>query len=131
MLERERFPRLCQLASIICVIALVYLSLAPIQLITRTQVLSGREEHWLAYLLTALFSTLATGTRGAWVAAGGLVGLAALLEIGQSLSIGRHPAIADFSASALGALMGTAVGALTLVGLRARAAVSGYRTAKS
>ena len=114
MLVRASFKRLCQLASIASVFALVYLSLAPAQLMTRTQVLSGTEEHWIAYMLTALIATATTKLRSAFAAAGGLVLLAGMLELGQNLSIGRHPELTDFSASALGAVMGTVIGSLIL-----------------
>ena len=82
----------------------------------RTHVLTGYEEHFLAYLVAG--AIIAAAPRGSpplgtgillWLYAG-------VLELGQNFVPGRHPAIEDFAASALGALVGIV---LTTV-LRAR-----------
>ena len=67
----------------------------------RTDVLTGYEEHFLAYLVAG--AIIAAAPRGSpplgtgillWLYAG-------VLELGQNFVPGRHPAIEDFAASAL------------------------------
>ena len=89
--------------------------------------MSAKEEHWVAFLLTALVITATTGQRGVFSTASGLVLLAGLLEMGQSFTFGRHPALTDFSSSALGAVMGAAVGSLILFALSNRAPLPAIR----
>ncbi len=76
----------------------------------RSGVLSGHEEHFLAYLLSAfsISTTQRRTTPSLWI--GLALGLyAGLLEIGQLYVPGRHPAVEDFCASAVGAFVGVAV----------------------
>jgi VanZ family protein len=98
------------------VLALAVLSWTPGQYMVRTDVLTGHEEHFLAYLIAN--AIIAAATRGStplrtaillWLYAG-------VLELGQNFVPGRHPAIEDFVVSASGALVGIV---LTTV-LRAR-----------
>ena len=89
-----------------CVILLAVLSLLPAQQMVRTG-LPGRLEHFVAYAGSAAVAMAGYGARrpgvqiigGFWVYAG-------ILEYLQHFSPGRHPAIEDFAASALGAAGG-------------------------
>ena len=75
----------------------------------RTGVLSGHEEHFLAYLISGCVLAAASRRSHYAAVASALCSYAALLELGQYAVPGRHPAFQDFSASSLGALMGIAV----------------------
>jgi VanZ family protein len=89
-----------------CVILLAVLSLLPAQEMVRTGV-PGQLEHLVAYAGSA--SVAMAGywqSRGAVRIIGSFWGYAVLLEWLQRFSPGRHPAVEDFAASALGALCG-------------------------
>ena len=93
-----------------CVILLAVLSLLPAQDMVRTGI-PGELEHFVAYAGSASIAIGGYGRRGAariiglfWIYAG-------ILEYLQHFSPGRHPAILDFAASALGAFFGGVVGA--------------------
>ena len=89
-----------------CVILLAILSLLPDQQMVRTG-LPGRVEHFVAYAGSAAIAVAAYGaTRGGMQIIGGFWVYGAILEYLQNFSPGRHPAIGDFAASALGALCG-------------------------
>jgi VanZ family protein len=89
-----------------CVILLAILSLLPDQQMVRTG-LPGRLEHFVAYAgSTAIAMTGYGASRGGLQIIGGFWVYAAILEYLQHFSPGRHPAIGDFAASALGALCG-------------------------
>ena len=89
-----------------CVILLAILSLLPDQQMMRTG-LPGRVEHFVAYAGSAAIAVAAYGaTRGGMQIIGGFWVYGAILEYLQNFSPGRHPAIGDFGASALGALCG-------------------------
>ena len=89
-----------------CVILLAILSLLPAEEMVRTG-LPGRLEHFVAYAGSAAIAVAGYGaTRGSAQIIGGLWVYAGILEYLQHLSPGRHPAIEDFAASALGALCG-------------------------
>ena len=89
-----------------CVIMLAILSLLPAEEMVRTG-LPGRLEHFVAYAGSAAIAVAGYGaTRGSAQIIGGLWVYAGILEYLQHLSPGRHPAIEDFAASALGALCG-------------------------
>ena len=89
-----------------CVILLAILSLLPDQQIMRTG-LPGRVEHFVAYAGSAAIAMAGYGaTRGGMQIIGGIWVYAAILEYLQHFSPGRHPAIGDFAASALGASCG-------------------------
>ena len=89
-----------------CVILLAVLSLLPDQQMVRTG-LRGRLEHLVAYAGSAAIAVAGYGaSRGGVQIIGGFWVYAAILEYLQHFSPGRHPAIGDFAASALGALCG-------------------------
>ena len=89
-----------------CVILLAILSLLPDQQMMRTG-LPGRVEHFIAYAGSAAIAVAGYGaTRGGMQIIGGFWVYGAILEYLQNFSPGRHPAIGDFAASALGALCG-------------------------
>jgi VanZ family protein len=95
-----------------CVILLAILSLLPDQQMMRTG-LPGRVEHFVAYAGSAAIAMVGYGaTRGGMQIIGGFWVYAAILEYLQHFSPGRHRAIEDFAASALGALCGGLVIAL-------------------
>jgi hypothetical protein len=97
---------LARICAGFCITALAVLSWIPGAYMIRTGVLSGHEEHFLAYLISG--SVVAVAFRRSYYAglACALGWYAALLEIGQYVVPGRHPAFADFSASSFGALAG-------------------------
>jgi VanZ family protein len=89
-----------------CVILLAVLSLLPAEEMVRTG-LPGRLEHFVAYGGSAAVAMAGYGTsRGVVQIIGGFWMYAGILEYLQHFSPGRHPAIEDFAASALGALCG-------------------------
>jgi len=95
-----------------CVILLAILSLLPAEEMVRTG-LPGRLEHFVAYAGSAAIAMAGYGeTRGGVQIIGGFWVYAGILEYLQHFSPGRHPAIEDFVASALGALCGGLVIAL-------------------
>jgi VanZ family protein len=85
-----------------CVILLAVLSLLPAQEMVRTG-LPGRLEHFVAYAGSAAVAMAGYGAsrRGVQII-GGFWVYAGILEYLQHFSPGRHPAIEDFAASALG-----------------------------
>ena len=94
-----------------CVILLAVLSLLPAQDMVRTGI-PGQLEHFVAYAGSASTAVAGYRRRGAvriiglfWIYAG-------ILEYLQHFSPGRHPSIADFAVSALGALCGRLAAAL-------------------
>jgi len=95
-----------------CVILLAILSLLPAEEMVRTG-LPGRLEHFVAYAGSAAIAMAGYGaSRSSVQIIGGFWVYAGLLEYLQHFSPGRHPAIEDFAASALGALCGGLVIAL-------------------
>jgi VanZ family protein len=97
-----------------CVILLAVLSLLPTQAMVRTG-LPGQLEHFVAYAGSAAIAIVGYGaSRGGIQIIGGFWVYAGILEYLQHFSPGRHPAIADFAASALGALCGGLVIVLLL-----------------
>ena len=89
-----------------CVILLAVLSLLPAQEMVRTG-FPGRVEHFVAYAGSAAVAMAGYGAnRSALQIIGGFWVYAGILEYLQHFSPGRHPAIEDFAASALGALCG-------------------------
>ena len=95
-----------------CVILLAILSLLPDQQMMRTG-LPGRVEHFVAYAGSAAIAVAGYGaSRGGVQIIGSFWVYAAILEYLQHFSPGRHPAIGDVAASALGALCGGLVIAL-------------------
>ena len=96
-----------------CVILLPVLSLLPAQHMVRTG-LPGRVEHFVAYAGSAAIAMARLGGSRGMQIIGGFWAYAGLLEYLQHFSSGRHPSIADFAASALGALCGGLASALLL-----------------
>ena len=95
-----------------CVLVLGVLSLLPAQDMVRTG-LPGRVEHFIAYAGSAAIAMAGYGaSRGTIQIIGGFWVYAGILEYLQHFSPGRHPALGDFTASALGALGGGFVIAL-------------------
>ena len=90
----------------LCIPALAVLSWTPGAYMIRTGVLSGHQEHFLAYLISGCLVAAASRSSHYAKVARALCSYAALLELGQYFIPGRHPAFQDFSASSLGALMG-------------------------
>ena len=89
-----------------CVVLLAVLSLLPAQQMVRTG-LPGRLEHFVAYAGSAAIAMAGYGARrGGTQIIGGFWVYPGILEYLQHFSPGRHPSIADFAASALGALCG-------------------------
>ena len=73
----------------------------------------GQLEHFVAYTGSATIATAGYGRRRGTVRIIGLFWIyAGVLEYLQHFSLGRHPSIADFAASALGALFGGLAAAL-------------------
>jgi VanZ family protein len=96
-----------------CIIALAVLSWTPGRYMVRTDVLSGQEEHFLAYLISGLIIAAAPRKSHRARTAVMLCLYAGLLELGQYYVPGRHPALEDFLASALGGLAG--IGLITVI----------------
>ena len=95
-----------------CVVLLPVLSLLPAQHMVRTG-FPGRLEHFVAYAGSAAIAMAGYGeSRGGMQIIGGFWAYAGILEYLQHFSPGRHPSIADFAASALGALCGGLASAL-------------------
>ena len=88
--------------------ALALLSWMPGEYMVRTGVLSGREEHFLAYMISAVVVFYPRPRLSPASLALFYVLLAGVLEIGQNFVPGRHPAAADFLASSAGAIFGIA-----------------------
>ena len=89
-----------------CVVALVVLSWMPGPYMVRTSVLSGFQEHFLAYALSGIIVAATMRRASPACVAAFFVLLAAVLELGQNFVPGRHPALEDFFASTVGALAG-------------------------
>ena len=90
-----------------CYVALLaVLSLLPAEDMARTG-LPGWVEHFVAYAGSAAIAMAGYGaSRGIAQIIGGFWVYAGILEYLQHFSPGRHPAIGDFAASALGAICG-------------------------
>jgi VanZ family protein len=103
-----------------CVGVLAVLSLLPAEEVVRTG-LGGLIEHAMAYAGTAFLMGLAYRSQPPGRIAVVLVAYAGALELLQHLSPGRHPAVGDWLASSVGALIGTAAFPL------ARALLTGWK----
>lgn len=101
-------PRLAKPTAWVAIVALAILSLTPKQQMLRTGA-GGWIEHFVAYLGATPLIALAYGQRlGIPRLAAALVAYAAVLELAQSLSPGRTPALPDF----LAGVGGVAIAAL-------------------
>jgi VanZ family protein len=90
----------------VCVGLLGLLSLLPAQDMVRTA-FPGPLEHFAAYPGSGAIAMAGYGaSRGGMQIIGGFWVYAGILEYLQHFSAGRHPSIADFAASAFGALCG-------------------------
>ena len=102
----KHLSTLLRCASIGCIIALAPLAWLPSSIIKRTM-LGGHAEHFIAYLGTSILMGLAFQKSPRltvqWVL---LIMYAAVLEVGQLYSPGRHASIQDFAFSAAGVLVG-------------------------
>jgi VanZ family protein len=97
-----------------CVIFLAVLSLLPAQDMVRTGI-PGELEHFVAYAGSTTIAMSGYGRRPGTVQVIGLFWIyAGILEYLQQFSPGRHPSIADFAASALGAFFGGVAVSLVL-----------------
>jgi VanZ family protein len=94
-----------------CVIILAPLSLLPADDMMRTG-MPGELEHFLAYAGSASIAMAGYGRLGAARVIALFWMYAAALEYLQHFSPGRHPSMADFVASALGAFVGGLAAAL-------------------
>jgi VanZ family protein len=101
--------RLVAVAGWLAVVAIAVLSLAPGDARPGTG-LPGKIEHVIAYVGAGLL--LGCGHRRALLTGSLLIVYAALLEGAQAFSPARHPALLDFAASSLGALLGVGAAAL-------------------
>jgi VanZ family protein len=89
-----------------CVILLAVFSLSPGQDMMRTGI-PGQLEHLVAYAGSASVAIAGYGRRRGTARIVGLFWIyAGVLEYLQHFSPGRHPSIADFAASAVGAFFG-------------------------
>src|SRR5260370_40112186 len=91
-----------------CVVLLGVLSLMPLEEIEAVRTdLPGQIEHIIAYTGSTAVAMAGYGlSRGAARIIGCVWLYAAILEYLQNFSPGRNPALADFAASAFGALCG-------------------------
>jgi hypothetical protein len=102
-------------AGWLCVGLIAYLSLIPQDMEVRTGLLPGLE-HSIAYAGTAGLLVLGYPGQGVWLIIGSLSAYSGLMEVLQSFSPGRHPAISGVLWSSAGAV----VGGLIISSLRAR-----------
>jgi VanZ family protein len=97
---------LLRAAFIGCIIALMTLAWLPEKAMTRT-ILGGHAEHFIAYLGTATIMglTFRKSSRFAVLCAL-LIMYAAILEVGQLYSPGRHASLQDLAFSSAGVVTG-------------------------
>jgi VanZ family protein len=97
-------------AAWFCIALLAVLSWLPGEELVRTG-FDGHLEHFTAYFGTMLVIAMAYGASlGLPRPTLLLIAYAGVLELGQNFSPGRHPAIADFASSSLGAILGSLAG---------------------
>ena len=107
---KKRADALFRWLTWMSVIALAVLSWTPGSHMVRTGIgghLEHALEHAAAYLLASAVATLGYGRARSCAQIGALYcAYAGLLELGQVVVPGRHARFDDFSASAIGALLG-------------------------
>lgn len=104
---------LLRTAFIGCIIVLAILAWLPGTLIARTM-LGGHSEHFVAYLVTAISMGLAfQRSPRLSVQCVLLIVYAAVLEMGQVYSPGRHASFQDFAYSVAGVVAGTLLFSMT------------------
>jgi len=110
----------------VCVVVLGFLSLLPAQDMVRTG-FPGHLEHFVAYAGSSAIAMAGYGLNRSGALVIGCFWLyAGTLEYLQHFSPGRHPALEDFAASAIGVLCG---GIAVLLLWRRRSAMLGGATA--
>lgn len=95
------------------ILALALLSWLPAQDMVRTEVLSGSQEHFLAYLLSGLLVAAAMPRYRFVHVSCFYVLLAAVLELGQNFSPGRDAQTFTALVSMTGAVVGEIIARLT------------------
>jgi VanZ family protein len=105
-LARNPLPVLLRVAFIGCIVALMILAWLPEKAMTRT-ILGGHAEHFIAYLgsATIMGLTFRKSPRLAVLCAL-LIMYAAILEVGQLYSPGRHASVQDLAFSSAGVVTG-------------------------
>jgi VanZ family protein len=105
--ERERvFSTFLRIAFVGCLIALAVLALLPAAVMSRS-ILGGHAEHFIAYLGTTTVMGLAFQKRRRLaVQCALLIAYAAILQMGQLYSPGRHASFQDFAVSSSGVIVG-------------------------
>jgi VanZ family protein len=105
-LAKNPLSVLLRAAFIGCIIALMTLAWLPEKAMTRTM-LGGHAEHFIAYLGTATIMglTFRKSSRLAVLCAL-LIMYAAILEVGQLYSPGRHASLQDLAFSSAGVVTG-------------------------
>jgi VanZ family protein len=106
ILAKNPLSVLLRAAFIGCIIALMTLAWLPEKAMTRTM-LGGHAEHFIAYLGTATIMglTFRKSSRLAVLCAL-LIMYAAILEVGQLYSPGRHASLQDLAFSSAGVVVG-------------------------
>jgi VanZ family protein len=106
ILAKNPLSVLLRAAFIGCIIALMTLAWLPEKAMTRT-ILGGHAEHFIAYLGTATIMglTFRKSSRLAVLCAL-LIMYAAILEVGQLYSPGRHASLQDLAFSSAGVVTG-------------------------
>ena len=106
ILAKNPLSVLLRIAFIGCLVALITLAWLPEKAVTRT-ILGGHAEHFIAYLGTAIVMGLAfhRSPRLA-VQCILLIVYAAILEVGQLYSPGRHASVQDLAFSSAGVVTG-------------------------
>jgi VanZ family protein len=106
--------RALRAAAWFCIALLAVLSWLPGDEMVRTGI-GGHLEHFTAYFGTMLVIATAYGASlGLPRPTLLLIAYAGVLELGQNFSPGRHPAVADFASSSLGAVVGSFAGVLAV-----------------
>jgi VanZ family protein len=115
MSKLKRLERFARWLTWCAVLALAILSWTPAEDMVRPG-WGHYLEHVTAYFISGAIAALGYGRRRGYATVGVLLcGYAGFLEIGQNWSPGRSPAFDDFAASAMGALLGTALAWLWLI----------------
>jgi VanZ family protein len=106
ILAKNPLSVLLRIAFIGCIIALMTLAWLPEKAMTRT-ILGGHAEHFIAYLgsATIMGLTFRKSPRLAVLCAL-LIMYAAILEVGQLYSPGRHASVQDLAFSSAGVVTG-------------------------
>jgi VanZ family protein len=106
ILAKNPLSVLLRIAFIGCLVALITLAWLPEKAVTRT-ILGGHAEHFIAYLGSATIMGL-TFRKSPHLAVlcALLIMYAAILEVGQLYSPGRHASVQDLAFSSAGVVTG-------------------------